>query len=144
MQEGARKMYELGNRKKGWKMLSSGHNSHCNCNHTAATVACREPAQDWASYQSITDGGRCIKLYFIFLGGRSPVLHPSALSTISGSRKETIVIFSFEPIDEPRFNRRFKTHGHTERVGKVSGQKTKQKGLNMRNGFLRRWVGCPQ
>lgn len=38
-------------------MLSSGHDSHCDHDGTAARVACSESAQDWASYQSIMDGG---------------------------------------------------------------------------------------
>lgn len=64
-------------------MLSSGHDSHCDHDGTAARVACSESAQDWASYQSIMDGAGPIKLYSIFLRGRSPLLHPFALLAIS-------------------------------------------------------------
>lgn len=77
-------MYELEDTEKGWKMLSSEHDSHCNRNHTAASVTCSEPAQDWTSYQSIMDADRPINLYSIFLGGGVQVC-TSVLSGINGS-----------------------------------------------------------
>lgn len=65
-------------------MLSSGHDSHYDHDGTAG-VACSESTQDRASYQSMMDGAGPIKLYSIFLRGRSPLLHPFALSIISGN-----------------------------------------------------------
>lgn len=130
-------MYELEDTEKGSKMLSSEHDSHCNRNHTAASVTCSEPAQDWTSYQSIMDAGRPINLYSIFLGGgRSVLLYYQVLMDPG---KGAIIIFSCVPIDEPRFNRWFKTHGCTESAGKVRAP-----GLNMRNGLVGRRIGWQQ
>ena len=52
-------MYELGNRKKGWKMLSSGHNCHTH-ELRAAVVADTRLVQSQASQHPSREGiGAC-------------------------------------------------------------------------------------
>lgn len=57
-------------------MLSSGHDSHCDHDGTAARVACSECAQDWASYQSIMDGCRPHKTLLHLSEGQVPSTPP--------------------------------------------------------------------